>query len=68
MAPDVRWEYKVTELKTAARSNQFDMRDLSSRPRRAVTMSYMASDFRDTGTGHQPDYLRVSGQAPASRV
>ena len=34
--------------------------NMSSMPRRAVTMSYMASEFRYTGSGPRPDYLRVS--------
>ncbi len=34
----------------------------SAQPRRAITMSYMAAEYRYTGTAPQPDYLRISGR------
>jgi phytanoyl-CoA hydroxylase len=33
----------------------------SAMPRRAITMSYMATEYRYTGTPPKPDYLRISG-------
>jgi phytanoyl-CoA hydroxylase len=33
----------------------------SAMPRRAVTMSYMAAEYRYTGRPPKPDYLRISG-------
>jgi phytanoyl-CoA hydroxylase len=33
----------------------------SSDPRRAITMSYMASEYRYTGEGSKPEYLPISG-------
>jgi phytanoyl-CoA hydroxylase len=33
----------------------------SPNPRRAITMSYMASEFHYTGNGPKPEYLRISG-------
>ena len=34
----------------------------SSDNRRAITMSYMAGEYRYTGTSPKPDYLRISGE------
>lgn len=33
----------------------------SALPRRAITMSYMATEYRYTGKPSKPDYLRISG-------
>jgi ectoine hydroxylase-related dioxygenase (phytanoyl-CoA dioxygenase family) len=33
----------------------------SAMPRRAITMSYMATEFQYTGKPPKPDYLRISG-------
>lgn len=33
----------------------------SAMPRRAITMSYMAAEYRYTGKPPKPDYLRISG-------
>ena len=33
----------------------------SSRPRRAITMSYMAAEYQYTGKPSKPDYLHISG-------
>lgn len=33
----------------------------SAKPRRAITMSYMATEFHYTGKPPQPEYLRISG-------
>lgn len=33
----------------------------SAQPRRAITMSYMAAEYRYNGKPPQPDYLRISG-------
>jgi ectoine hydroxylase-related dioxygenase (phytanoyl-CoA dioxygenase family) len=33
----------------------------SPRPRRAITMSYMAAEYRYTGQPPKPEYLRISG-------
>ncbi len=30
-------------------------------PRRAITMSYMAAEYRYTGAPPKPDYLHISG-------
>jgi ectoine hydroxylase-related dioxygenase (phytanoyl-CoA dioxygenase family) len=36
--------------------------NLSAQSRRAITMSYMATEFHYTGEPPQPEYLRISGQ------
>ena len=33
----------------------------SSRPRQAITMSYMAAEYHYTGQLPKPEYLRISG-------
>ena len=34
----------------------------SAKPRRAITMSYMAAEYHYTGKPPRPDYLRISGR------